>query len=1058
LLRTGSFGSATRLKLMAVVSEAKSNDPFGPVTVVVPTPYAGLSLRRYLSGGTGLVNVRFMVLPRLAEYLGSPAMAKQGKAPLSGLLQMAAIRLVSIRMNGHGPLGGIAEHTKLHECLRRTFADMARLSETGLKQLAGTDALRGQLVEWYMGYREVLHDYYDREELARAASVAVESGEAASALRDLGYIVFYLAHNPSPSEKALASALHRRGLCSTIPCLTGEAEIDDWAWCPDDGPKSKHAVEDPEAGLPPERPKASHLLIASNAHEEVRWVVRHIMRHAERGVPFHRMAVLYRQDDPYGSLLRSHLAFGRVPVAGPDPVPLGETPAGKLILYLLEVMEEHGRDAVMRWLCEAPVRIGAGVEAASSELARWDSVSREAGIVGGAAQWQERLDGYIALLAERINDLEDSGEASPGRTSWLQADHVSAERLKSFMAELAAIRMLADGSTWRAFSRWAADLLKRYAIEPSEWPEEHRSSYERVMSAIEGLSSLDQFETRGVGMLEFVRALSGALETPSGRAGQTGKGVFVGPLVACQGMEFDVVYIVGMAEGAFPPGVADDPVLPDAVRRSLGDTEVLPSVDMRRLEERRLFLAAMSAGSEIVLSYPVGDASARRGQYPSPWFIEEASRLNGARLSTADLEKLHGAPWLSRIHSLQHGLGYAEALSPADDHDYDMHSISAWYSRGNALERHYLLRESQVPGKAVMMEQLRNGASLTEWDGKVPAMPAMGLPGGDGKPVSPTSLETWATCPFKYFLGHMLRVSVPESPEEVLTLSPLERGALMHRVLEHFIKECASRGTIPGFGSPWTVEHETVLLGIAAKEFDRADARGITGKHVFWEALKEEMRRDLVALLEDDSQWRAGEKARPLWNEKAFGMGGDDGLPPVEIVLPGGVRVAFRGRIDRVDECQPGLEGAARLNVVDYKFGSAMPFKEMGGDPLSAGRHLQLPVYALAVRQATKGPAEVRSMYWFATAKGEFQRKSVDLDKVEAKFGEVVSGITGMIRQGLFPANPGQNEYRDNCTYCDFRRVCPPDRDLAWERKSRAPELAPYLGLASIMDVEGEES
>ena len=46
-------------------------------------------------------------------------------------------------------------------------------------------------------------------------------------------------------------------------------------------------------------------------------MIRHMMRQAESGTPLHRMAVLYRKREPYGTLIRSELEAAQIPVAGP---------------------------------------------------------------------------------------------------------------------------------------------------------------------------------------------------------------------------------------------------------------------------------------------------------------------------------------------------------------------------------------------------------------------------------------------------------------------------------------------------------------------------------------------------------------------------------------------------------------------------------------------------------------------------------------------------------------------------------------------------------------------
>ncbi|MDO8472292.1 MAG: PD-(D/E)XK nuclease family protein, partial [Dehalococcoidia bacterium] len=531
--------------------------------------------------------------------------------------------------------------------------------------------------------------------------------------------------------------------------------------------------------------------------------------------------------------------------------------------------------------------------------------------------------------------------------------------------------------------------------------------------------------------------------------------VFVAPVGDCLGMDFDAVYIVGMAEGALPARVADDPVLPDEVRLGLGDPDTLPLRGARRLQERREFLSAVSAGHEAVLSYAVADAG-RGGQYPSPWFLEEASRLHCSRLSTAELGRLEVRPWLSWVHSLQHGLAYAATISPTDSHDRDMSSLSVWRGTGHAMDQHYLLSHVPILARAVAMEHARTGNGLSEWDGKVPLLKGTQEAGSQVKPVSPTALESWATCPFRYFLSHVLRIEAAESPEELLTIDAMERGSLLHRVLERFMRESLVQGKMPGFGEPWESWHERLLIDIAEDEFVQVEARGITGRRVFWEATQKEMRRDLSAFLEEDNRWRGEEHSRPLWIERQFGMKDEGSLPSVELAMPDDLPVAFHGRIDRVDQCETAPALPAKFIVIDYKFGSAYPFTDMKDDPLGGGRHLQLPVYGLAARAALGTGAAVEALYWFATAKGGFEQKGVNLAEVECRFRDLTSTITRMIGLGLFPANPG-TEDRDNCKFCDFKRVCPPDRDMAWERKSQAPELKPYLALSQGAPAEGAE-
>ena len=66
----------------------------------------------------------------------------------------------------------------------------------------------------------------------------------------------------------------------------------------------------------------------------MRTVIRSI---AAGGTPFHRTAIMYRQDNPYASLLRQELDFAGIPYAGVDYRSLADTPTGRLLLGIVDL-------------------------------------------------------------------------------------------------------------------------------------------------------------------------------------------------------------------------------------------------------------------------------------------------------------------------------------------------------------------------------------------------------------------------------------------------------------------------------------------------------------------------------------------------------------------------------------------------------------------------------------------------------------------------------------------------------------------------------------------------
>ena len=528
------FGRAARGRLQTLVAEAKAGNPLAPVTIVPPNTYAGIGLRRILSGDGGLLNVGFMALARLAEQLGAPTMASQRRRPLSAAAEMAVIRTVAMEVVGKEPLGSVAGHATLHESLQAAFKELVRLTESQLDTLAAEGSLRQATVELYRRFRERTAEYYGPEDEAWAAAEAVRSGRGQPALQDVGALVFFLLTRPSPGETVLLTALSDAAPCGLVVGWTGEAGVDDTegAWWEQfaeaKADSSRQSLADLDA-----RPES--IVSAPDAREEVRQAVRDMFQRAEAGVPFHRMAALYRRQDPYAFQLRMELGFAGIPVAGPNPSPLQDSVPGRLLTGMLDVIrEDFSRAALMRWLADAPVWNAASNRSASSELQRWEGLSREAGVVRGLEQWKERLHGLTGSVGRRRRGAEARGDLTEAQVRGYIEAIACAERLLALVEHLAQDKPPADGSPWSAFAEWAKDAIDRYGQGKNDWPAQQQDALGRVESALEELGKLDAVEPATT-LEGFQQALDHALSAYMGRSGATGTGVFVAGLGAGDG-------------------------------------------------------------------------------------------------------------------------------------------------------------------------------------------------------------------------------------------------------------------------------------------------------------------------------------------------------------------------------------------------------------------------------------------------------------------------------------------------------------------------------------------
>ena len=1051
--------------LWPLVHEHKAGDPLAPVTVVVPTTYAALSLRQD-AGRSGMANVRFVILPRLAELLGAPALSAQKRRPMTHLLEASGVRTVAAE--ARGPLADSRDHPQMRRSLRDTFRQLRHASPAALDRLAEGPPVPAETVRLYRRFRELTAGLYDREELAKSAALSVTEGRAAG-LDEMGPVIVYLVRDFTPGERELVEALAARSRCTVLLGLTGDAEAD----------LPLHAIAErlspvfrpPESWAADPRPTSSHLVVAPNGQQEVRWAIRRILKASQGGVPFHRMAVLYRKTDPYGVLVREEMELAGLPVAGPDTTPLAQRAAGRTLLGLLRLSTgELSRDEVMAWLTGCPIRSPDRARDGAVSPTEWDLLSREAGIVRGRKQWLDRLDLYGARVSKLADGSAELGDMSESRSAGMKRQARASKALKNFITGLAAnVKPPQDGSKWEAFSRWARELMQAYFDSQAGLPAAEADSELRVTEMLRELEGADHLEP-GPSLSVFVQAIEEAMESAVGHLGQTGRGVFVGPLGAAVGLEFDLVHIAGMVEGAVPPKARDDPLVPDRDRRRAGGpAQGLPLQQVHRAEERYDYLTALATGRRHVLSYPVSDPIGGRVQYPSRWFLEEATALEGAPVYTSTLRGISDRPWLTRTASVESSLATRETPEageagaqevPADIHDYDVESVWRWRRAGLRVSQHPLALATHLV-RGFDLDAGRRSQRLTRWDGAVSgaATHAQSIDPTDRPPHSPSSLERWARCPFSYLLGSELKLGTLDRPEDITTISPADKGLLIHRVLEHFFSAVLEDGTFPPANQPWNEDQRSALHRIADQAFGEAESSGATGKKLLWELERRDILSDLDSFLEADNRQRAQFGTATTHVEARFGMTDADpeqSWPGPAIELADGGKLRFRGLIDRVDVNASGRDAL----VIDYKTGGAGPYADIAHDWIDRGRRLQLPVYSLAARGALGEEVRVHAAYWFVSQREGFRltpREPVALDDVLDQFEGAVSTIVSGIRDGLFPANPGpriQGSF-ENCRYCDFDSLCPAYRDVAWRRKQGDPRLSRYRKLARLDD-EGQ--
>jgi RecB family exonuclease len=1039
------YGPPAARALRDAVAAAKDGDPLAPVTVVVPTNYVGVAARRQLASGAlgevtergrGIAGVTFLTVYRMAELLGAPRLAAAGRRPVSTPVLAAALR--GVLRTAPGRFRAVADHPATEEAMVEAYRELSRCDTAALDALQRSSPRAADLVRVYRAARRSLSPrWYDEADLMDAAVAAV--ADATPVLDDLGAVVVYLPQDVAPAAAVMLLAVATRSSVGVVAGVCGVARAD----APVAAGLARLGLELPELAGPP--PHATRVVSVSDPDDEVRAVVRMVVDALRDGTPLDRMAILFGANEPYARLVHEQLSAADIPHNGAAVRTLAESVHGRALLALLALPDrDFRRHDVMSLLASAPFRFRGGPVPA----ARWERISRQAGIVRGRARWHEQLARHAQSLEARLGEERAVRDRDP-HPAWFERELDATRSLAAFVDGLqqqldAGAR---PGATWRELAEWAGRLLHDHVGGPStrgSWPVGEQQAAEKVEAALERLAGLDAVEAPP-GLAVFRRTLALELDADLGRVGRLGDGILMGHVSLGVGLDLDRVYVLGLAEGTFPARVRDDSLLLDADRRAAGDALPLRATRVDD-DHRRLLAALAAAGVDRVLCFPRGDLRRTTERMPSRFLLDTVEALNGDRLYADDLVGLR-APWYELVPSFASGV--AGVAFPATAQEHRLRALLDHTRAGRVPASHELATIDRAFAVGLDCANARAGVEFTRFDGNL-ATVGVASPTGPDAVVSATRLETWAACPFDYLMESVLRVEIPELPEEILELSPLDRGSLVHATLDEFVGEALARGGVPAPGVPWSTADHARLRELGQRHCDEYEARGLTGRRVFWQRDRRRILADLDRFLREDFAVRAEYGLTILATELAFGFR-DPPRPPVEIDLSDGRALHFRGAADRVDRATDGT-----LWVLDYKTGRAWSLD--AADPLGRGTRLQLPVYARAARASFGKPdTTVGASYWYVSTRGNFSWAELELtDAVADRVDVVLRSIVDGIEHGVFPSRvspPSSWSFRPR-SYADPDGRGTRDRYREWARKRTAPELAAYVALAEP-DVDG---
>jgi ATP-dependent helicase/nuclease subunit B len=932
----------------------------GPVLVLAAERGAADEVAR-LACTTALLGVRRLGFRELAPELAAAEMNRSGLVPVGRIVREALAARVAARTE-LTYLKPVAAFPGFPRALADTFEEL-RLNQIKPVQLGACGQSGPDLAKLLAGYEAELAERRFADHALR-----VKLALANVNLKDTAVIVLDVTPR-SRLERELLEAVVR-----------GARTAVDMRLSPGDDPPST-SLESLQRFLfsaiaVPRRPEDGTVEIFSTSGEALE-CVEIARRIAHAAVPFDEVAIVLRSPERHQPLVLEALRRAGIPAhcthgtVRPDA-------SGRSFLALLYCADEDlSASRFAEYLSLGQMR----EDEEPHTPAQWERLLVDAAVIGGPERWRTRLRGLREELARRYREAQD-----PTIERRIALIDNLAELAVPIIDRLAA---LPRRGLWRDWIEALTELAEFTLREP-----------DRVVELLEQLDPMADIGPVGLDdVLLVIGPRLNTLRTPPKDA-RYGK-VWIGGIEEARGMAFRHVFVPGVNEGLFPRPPVEDPLIWQSQRDALG-------IEPRTDDSELLQIAAACPSERLTLSFSRLDLLTGRERVPSFYAFAAHRAAGGPDIDVRQFEDRARAGTQTKI-------GWPPPKDPADaidDAEFDLATLAPRTpGSGQYLKR--------LPGRSMPALRARWVRWHRAWkaaDGLIveeigsDALKAYGLA---VRAWSPSTLQQYARCPYRFALHGIFGLRPLERPQPIQRLDPATRGRIFHEVQFQLLRD----------GGKNALER---LDDVLREVSERRKGELAPAIPQIWDSEVRSLRADLRGWLQHGAEAEAGWS--PLAAELSFGLSDPAGRDPnsrreAVSIIDGAL---LKGSIDLVEQHSNGM-----VRVVDHKTGRPPePRPEMVG----GGEALQPALYALAAEQMLGKPVQSGRLY-YSTIAQNYTSIDVPLNEwTKRRTAQVLAAIDGAIHDGFLPAAPR----KDGCKGCDYLPVCGPYEEERVATKSQA--------------------
>lgn len=744
------------------------------------------------------------------------------------------------------------------------------------------------------------------------------------------------------------------------------------------------------------------------------------------------IAIGLRQFQEYGRRWQAELSAAGLPIWSEAGQPLSETGLVKLILAIIQnELDDWKFDRLMAVLGSSIIQPPNYPGQFRIDVRATDRVLRGLRLSQGRHEILTQIERALSRMAPDIAavDLDDADIARERPLT--VAEYQAAQRCLSWLEDTTEAF-----SRSHTFSEWIAVLdsilantgaIDHPPTDPSP-ATSPRDLWQRWQSSLRDAALA---ESRCLGqpprraLAEFVVELRDYLAHEQlDPAPEPAGAIRILALDQLRHLEVPYVFLVSLTEDSFPRRHQDDCLFTDAERRHFVDLGVPLRHAQRHQQEELLFFASalLTATQQLTLTYSAVD-SRGQPQFPSPYVTALQSLWQAGHCPTKMFGQLDPVPTEETAVTTADARLLAMQRALQGEHGWLKTLAANWPTQQ---------LESRTLAVVQMAEARFETAGFTRYEGRLELpqhITELGHHFHRDRQFSATELEAYASCPFRYWLDHVLGAEPLPTVES--GTDHMRRGVIVHDVLSQLVEQFqapnATQLLRERFTSlvsqhlhrqPSASDLDRVLLQI--EELMLTEWAGAYAEQCEHYTLQVSEAWDVTTRWETSSEVPFGKVPfqQPETSYPALAIG------------HGERRVLLRGRIDRIDVGRQS--GKPVFTIIDYKTGRRPDAKEAD---LQSGRRLQLVLYAVAARRLGLVPADASPFqlgYWCIKDTGfrsglpgrqtKFQAiEQAAWQALEDIVDETIPQLVAGLRGGEFVVENSD----DHCTgSCPYHTVC----------------------------------